>query len=269
MAEIKRTQADLDEIFAKMERDYLKLNKRQQEFAIREFGRVRGETAEFLAEYADDKGVVTRRRMARLLRDMDEIEDSLRKQGELALKDIIEESTEWTTRKITKAVGISIASSQFDRINKHVARYVVKRFGDDGLVLSERIWGLSGEIRDELSTVIRTGIIRGDGINAMIPKIRQTYNAETWKIRRLARTESVTAHRAAISYNAQASDLVKWLQFHDGDCGRKDHHKHACYKLANADKYRKGAGVYKPTDTEIWLPHPNCSSYITYIVDEI
>lgn len=265
---ILTTQAELDRIFAKMERDYDALNRKQQAYAIREVGRVRGELADMLADYADSDGIIKRRRANMLLRDLDEIEKSLRKYGTVALENIIEESTEWTTAKVAGALGIAYSATQFDRINKHVFNYVVKRYGSDGLVLSDRVWGLSGEIRDEISTVLRSSIIKGEGINAMIPQIRKVYDNETWKIRRLARTESVTAHRAATSYNARESDVVKWVQFHDGTCGRKDHHKHKCYELAQEDKYGKGAGVYKPTDTEIWMPHPNCSSMITYILDE-
>lgn len=264
MAEIKTTQAELDAIFKRMETDYLKLNERQQAFAVREIKRTRSEVAELLAEFADKDNTIQRRRMSRILRDLDEIERSLQETGELALNQIIEESSEWTTSRVSKAVGISLSKSQFDRINKHVARYVIKRFGADNLVLSDRIWGLSGEIRDELSTVIRRGILRGDGINAMIPQIRQVYDNETWKIRRLARNESVTAHRAAISYNAQESDIVKWVEFHAGDKRSKE-----CVELEQADPYGRGRGIYKPSDTEIWMPHVQCTSYITYVVDEI
>lgn len=263
MAKILTTQADLDRIFERMERDYGALNRKQQAYAIREIGRVRGEVSDLLADFADNDGVIKRQRASRVLRELDEIEASLRKHGTIALENIIEESSEWTTDRLTKAVGISLSKSAFDRVNEHVIKYVVKRFGEDGLVLSDRIWGLSGEIRDELSTVIRTGIIRGDGINAMIPRIRQVYDNETWKIRRLARNESVTAHRAAIGYSAKESGVVEWVQFHAGD-KRSD----ACVALAEADPYNKGKGIYKPTDTEIWMPHVNCTSYITYILDE-
>src|SRR5690625_1658774 len=199
-----------------MRREYNEISKKHRAYAIREMGRVRADTAELLAEYADKNGEISRRRLSRLLRDMDVIEDELRKNGEQALLNIIEESTEWTTRKIASIPGVKLSASQFDRINRHVVRYIVGRFGDDNLVLSDRIWGLSGEIRDELTGVIRTGIIRGDGINAMIPRIRQAYNTETWKIVRLVRTESVTAYRAATSYNELSSGVVKWVQFHEG-----------------------------------------------------
>lgn len=269
---ILTTQAELDRIFARMERDYGALNKRQQAYAVREVGRVRGELADMLADYADSDGIIKRQRASRLLRDLDEIEASLRKHGTLALEGIIAESSAWTTTAVTGALGVALSASQFDRINKHVLKYVVKRFGKDGLVLSDRIWGLSGEIRDELSTVIRSGIIKGDGINAMISQIRPIFDVAqegrsvknaTWKIRRLARNESVTAHRAAIGYNAEESDIVQWVQFHAGDKRSKE-----CVEVAEFDKYGKGVGVYKPLDAEIIIPHVNCTSYSTYILDE-
>src|SRR5690606_10377187 len=165
-AKILTTQAELDEIFRKMERDYGALNKRQQAYAIKEIGRIRGELADLLADFAGKDGIIKRQRTSRILRELDEIERSLREHGTLALEKIIEDSSEWTTAKLAGAIGISAAS--FDRINNHVVKYVIKRFGEDGLVLSDRIWGLSGEIRDEIATVIRSNIIRGEGINAMI-----------------------------------------------------------------------------------------------------
>src|SRR5690625_7993896 len=90
---------------------------------------------------------------------MDAIERELRKNGEQALINIIEESSEWTSRKIASIPRVKLSASQFDRINRHVVRYVVGRFGDDNLVLSDSIWGLSGEIRNQLTSVIRTSII--------------------------------------------------------------------------------------------------------------
>lgn len=263
-----KTQAELDRIFKRLSTDYNALNKKQQAFAIREIGRVRGELSDLLAEYADKDGIIARRRIGRLSRDLDILEDNIRKYGEEAFAKIASDTADWTTQGIILGLGVSISSIQFNRTNRQVVKYVTKRFGEDGLVLSDRVWDLAGSMKDDISSVIRSNIIRGEGINAMIPQIRKVHDNETWKIRRLARTEGVTAHRAATSYNAQASDLVKWVQFHDGTCGHKNHETHACYPLAQADKYSQGKGIYKPTDTEIWLPHPNCSSWITYVLDE-
>lgn len=264
---IKTTQAELDAVFTRLQKDYGALNKKQQAYAIKEIGRIRGELSDMLADYADSDGIIKRRRANMVIQDLDEIEKSIRKTGDKVFAEIASESSDWTSGKLAAASGISISAAQIGRVNKYVVKYVTKRFGDDGLVLSDRIWGLGGDIRDEMSTVIRSNIIKGEGVSAMIPQIRKVYDNETWKIRRLAQTESVTAHRAATSYNAQESDVVQYVQFHDGG-PHKNHESHACFELAQRDPYGKGAGVYKPTDTEIWMPHPNCTSYISYILDE-
>src|SRR5690625_7366747 len=89
---IPTTQAELDRIFARMKRDYDALNRKQQAYAIREIGRVRGELADMLADFADSDGTIKRRRANRLLRDLDSIEKSLREHGKLAFESIIEAS---------------------------------------------------------------------------------------------------------------------------------------------------------------------------------
>lgn len=264
---IQTTQAELDDIFRRMSKDYGALNKKQQAYAIKEIGRIRSEVNDLLADYADDDGIISRRRANMVIRELDGIEKSIRKNGEIIFEEIASDTSDWTTNRIAKISGVTISGAATERVNKHVVKYIAKRFGDDGLVLSDRVWGLGADIREEISSVIRSNIIRGEGIQKMIPEIRKVYDNETWKIRRLARTEGVTAHRAATSYNAVESDLVEYVQFHDGGPD-KNHENHACYDLANRDPYGKGRGVYKPNDTEIWMPHPQCTSYISYILDE-
>src|SRR5690625_161323 len=119
MAEILINQSDMNRIFKRLERDYDALNKRQQAYAIREIGRVRSELTEFLAEYADDNGIISRRRASMIVRDLDGIERAMRRNGDLALENIIEETSEWTTSRLNKSLGISLSASQFDRINRH------------------------------------------------------------------------------------------------------------------------------------------------------
>lgn len=266
-------QAELDRIFKRLSTDYNALNKKQQAFAIREIGRVRGELADLLAEYAGSDGVIKRQRIGRLMRDMDDIERLLREHGVLAFDEIISNTSEWTTRRVNAGIvstigSVGIGVSSFDKVNRNVFRYVTKRFGSDGLVLSDRVWDLSGEIRDELSSVIRSSILRGEGVSTMIPKIRRVHDNETWKIRRLAQTEGSTAYRTATAFSARESEVVQWVRINDRPGDHKNHEEHRCYELANEDRYSRGAGIFKPTDSEIYSPHPNCRSYITYVLDE-
>lgn len=265
-------QAKLDAIFARLSTQYGKLNEKQQAFAIREIGRVRGELADLLADYAGSDGIIKRTRINRLMRDLDDIEAQIRKYGTVALDEIIRDSADWTTTKINGAlnttIGAAVTATTFDRINRDVFRYVTNRFSDDGLVLSDRVWSTAVDIREEISGVLRSGIIRGEGVSTMIPKIRKVHDNETWKIRRLVQTEGSTAYRTATAYNAERSRVTQWVKLNDRPGRHKNHEAHRCYELAHTDKYGQGDGIYKPTDSEIYSPHPMCTSFITYVLDE-
>src|SRR5699024_12058507 len=80
MAKVMTKQSDLDRIFKKMERDYGAFNKKQQAYAIREIGRVRGEVSDLLADFSDSEGVIKRNRASRILRELDAVEESIREQ---------------------------------------------------------------------------------------------------------------------------------------------------------------------------------------------
>jgi hypothetical protein len=265
-------QERLDELMRKIADDYQRFNERQQEFAIREIGRIRLEIVELLAEYDGGDGTIKRQRLNRLLRDLEQIEKRVRENGMDALETVIRESAEWTTTAVTGALGEVVGASAvvgiaLDKINEQTFRYVVNRFSEDGLVLSDRVWQLAGDQRDELSRVLRSGIIRGESVNTMVRKVREVYENETWKIRRLVVTEGNVANRAATGYNAQASDVVKALKITDRG-GHKNHANHRCHILANQNRYGLGVGVYPKDNTEIWSPHPNCRAIVTYVLDE-
>jgi hypothetical protein len=266
------TQSQFDEVMRKIAQDYGKLNVKQQEFAIKEFGRIRAEITNLLADYAGSDGTIKRQRLTKLLRDLETIEANVRKNGMVTLQSIINDSSDFTTNAINGALtdivgAAAISGVVMDRINVDVARYVISRFGEDGLVLSDRVWNVSGDIRDEMSKTLRAGIIRGEAVSALIKRIRAVHDNETWKIRRLVVTEGNTAYRAATAYNAQRSSVVKGVKINDRP-GHNNHRKHRCYILAHEDKYGMGNGIYKPDDSEIYSPHPNCTSYITYVLND-
>lgn len=266
------TQSQFDEVMRKVAQDYGKLNAKQQEFAIKEFGRIRGEIATLLADYEGGDGTIKRQRLSKLLRDLDTIEANVRKNGMVTFQSVIDETSDFTTKAISGALtdvvgAAAISGLVMDRINTDIARYVVSRFGEDGLVLSDRVWNVSGDIRDEMSKTLRAGIIRGESVSALIKRVRTVHENETWKIKRLVVTEGNTAYRTATSYNAERSDVVKGVQIHDRP-GDRNHTQHSCYTLAHQDPYGMGMGVYKPGDSEIFSPHPNCTSYITYVLKD-
>lgn len=265
-------QAELDGIFSKMSANYGKLNDKQVASAIKEIGRVRGDVAELLAELADKDGTIKRQRLSRILGELDGIEESLRENGTIAMKKVINESSAYATSGMNaaavQAIGIPMISAGIEKLNKGTVDYVMRRFGEDGLVLSDRIWSTSGEIRDSIASVLRTGIIRGDAVGTMVRDVRKAYDAETWKIKRLVVTEGNTAYRVASANSVRDSEVADYVRINENGSRHGNHTNHKCYKLAKVDKYGEGNGVYKPTDTEIYMPHPQCSSYITAVLKE-
>lgn len=264
-------QAELERIYKRMSREHEKLTDAEVAFAIREIGRVRGDVADLLADFADSDSVIKRQRLSRLLRELDAVERSIRTEGTAVLTDAVRKSAEYTTEGVNgamiAAVGAPMVSANVERLNREIVNYVVRRFGDDGLVLSDRVWGTAGDIRDAIGASLRSDILRGETVATMAKNVRQVYENETWKIKRLVHTERMTAYRAASAMSVQRSDIVEWVELIDNGARHRNHSAHACYKLARENRYGRGAGVFKPTDTDIWTPHPGCSSYIVAVLD--
>lgn len=254
----------------KLAQGYGKLNDKQVTFAIKEVGRVRGDIAELLSEFAADDGTVKRQRLSRLLRELDTVEKSLRNNGTVALEKVVTESTDYAISGLNKAtetaIGVPMVTASIEKLNKGTVDYVIRRFGEDGLVLSDRVWGTSGEIRDSIASVLRSGIIRGDNVGSMVRDIRKAYDAETWKIKRLVVTEGNTAYRVASANSVKQSEVAKYVRINENGRRHGNHTNHRCYKLAQEDRYGEGRGIFLPTDSEIYMPHPSCSSFITPVI---
>jgi hypothetical protein len=260
----------LAELLERSSRQFERLNQRQQTFAIREIERTRLELNDLITDYAKKDNTISRARLNSLLRDLDEIERSVRRNGMNALDDVIRESAAFGTQAGEAALMGTLGNTAalgvaFNRMNAEVFRYVNTRFSEDGLVLSDRVWQLAGDQRDKLNTVLRSGIIRGESVNTLTAQIRKVYDNETWKIKRLVRTEGNVAYRVGTGYRAQRSDSVAGLRIHKG---RADRPEHRCTQLSVVDEYGLGVGVYPPSNTEIYNPHVNCTSYLTYVLRE-
>lgn len=256
-------QEKLDKLLEGLSDKYQKLNAKQQQYAVKEIERVRSEINDLLADYADSEGIIKRTRLNSLLRELESIEKAVHTNGMEALESIIKEAAEAFTAGIaTTIVADGIA---FDKVNANVFRYVVNRFGEDGLALSDRVWQLAGDQREQISKVLRSGIIRGESVNTLIAAVRQVFANETWKIKRLVVTEGNTAYRVAAAYSAQQSEVVKAMRVHHGKADRPEHR---CTQLERADSYGMGRGIYPVTASEIYMMHPNCTGFLTYVLDE-
>lgn len=260
-------QDELDAIFKRIAAEHGKLTDQQVAFAIREMGRIRDDIADMLADYAGNDGTIKRSRLLRLLRELETVEQSLRQYGTDALNDVIKESAEFAVdhanAAVEKIVGMALVTVS---LNQNVIDYVASRFGDDGLVLSDRIWSTSGVIRDAIGTQLRSDIIKGESVGTMVQNVRKVYDNQTWMIKRLVVTESNTAYRTAAAMSIERSEVADWVRIVENGSRHPRHKEHACYKLAHEDRYGEGNGIFKPTDSEIYSPHPQCSSFIVPVL---
>lgn len=260
-------QDELNAIFKRIAAEHGKLTAKQVEFAIREIGRIRGDIADMLADYAGADGTIKRSRLMRLLRELETVEQSLRQYGTDALNDVIKESAEFAVERanvaVEKVVGVALVTVS---LNQNVLDYVASRFGDDGLVLSDRIWSTSGVIRDAIATQLRSDIIKGESVGTMVRNVRKVYDNQTWMIKRLVVTESNTAYRTANAMSIERSEVADWVRIVENGSRHPRHKEHACYKLAHENRYGEGNGIFRPTDSEIYSPHPQCSSYIVPVL---
>jgi hypothetical protein len=260
----------INDALEKSARQYQRLNTKQQRFVIAEIDRTRLEMIDVLNEYTGANNTIAKARLNSLLRDLESLEQSIRRYGTSSMETVINESAAASTAAasgaVTSAVGESAAIGvALGGINERSAQYVATRFADDGLQLSDRVWQLAGDTRDELNRVIRSSIIRGDSLSKMTANVRKVYANETWKIERLVKTEGNTAYRVGNSYYAQESNVVKALKIND-HAGHPRHHTHKCYEYAHQNPYGWGEGVFKPTETKIFAPHPNCTSWLSYVL---
>jgi hypothetical protein len=261
-------QQKLDAIMAKAAREYRGINADLQNFAITEIQRTRLDMIDLLNEYAKKDDTISKARLSSLLRDVEQIEKAIRENGMKAMEEVAKQSAAAGTlageMALVGALGETAAAGYaFNRMNTAVFQYVVNRFGEDGLVLSDRVWQLAGDQREQLNRVIRNGIIRGESVGTMVAQVRRVYDAETWKIRRLVVTEGNVAYRTGSAYRAQRSKHVKGLRIHRGKANRPEHR---CTQLEQIDRYGLGAGVYLPDDIEVLNPHVNCTSFTTYVL---
>lgn len=263
-------QKQLNEALEESAKAFKELTQKQIDFAINEIHRTRQQLNDMLQKHAMADGSFKKTRIQAILRDLDTVEKRITENGMNAIESITKQTSALVANKrqgtLENLLGTNaIDGVQFNRLPENVFRYVSTRFAADGLLLSDRVWKLSGQLRDELGSTIRTGILQGKNLSTMIADVRRVYDNDTWKIRRLVLTESAIAYRTADMYVAQQSKVVKGLKIHRGRANRPDH---ACTILSQQDNYGWGAGVFKPDDTAIMNPHPNCTSWLEYVLIE-
>jgi hypothetical protein len=266
---------ELDRLLEQAADQYQRINANLQAQALQELDRIRAELIEKLTSYTDSSGKISQIRLQSLINDLNTIETRVREANMSAMNNVVEQSaaagvtaySEITAGILGVTVADFLGGTAFDRVNQNVFQAAINRYGDDGIVISNRVWRVTREQRLAIQQALTSGVVTGKGVNSIIADVRKVYDNETWKIKRLVVTEGNITYRMASAYTAQQSPYVKALRIHRGKADRPEHR---CSQLEKIDRYGYGNGLYKPTDPEVLHPHVNCTSYTTYeLIDNV
>jgi len=249
-----------DGFFAKLSAAFKRETPAQQAQVSAAIRQTRLQVVDIVASYAKDDGSISRSRLPSLLRELESVEKEIRAVGNRSIFGVMRDSAAQAFSGVRPLFG---GNSQTTAAGRSVADYLVKRTGPDGLRLSDRVWDIAADHRDAIGKVLRRGILRGDSIARMTRDVTEVYRVEDWKARRLVVTETNTAFRTAIGQEAERLDFVKGLRLHPGA-----KHSRKCVDLAGQNRHGLGTGIFLPSDTDIYNPHPQCTSYLTFVLKD-
>lgn len=262
----------INEELEKLHDRYMRENKRMQKDAISEIDRTRLDLYDLLDDYAKQDNTISQARINSLLRELDGVERSIYEAILKSMEQSVNKSAEMTALAISAIlVGVlsvnAFSENKVRTISRSITQSIFSEVASDNLTLNGRLRRLAGTYNDDVRNVLRAGILQGRSVNQLTSDIRKVYDEETWKIRRLVITEGNTAHRTATAKSAIESDVVKAVQIVDHP-GHKRHEQHECYRLARQNPYGWGEGVYRPEDTYIYSPHPQCTASFRYVLKD-
>lgn len=270
-------QAKLDELVDKASDVFLDgLDGRSQAIA-RRIERMRSDVYDILQDYEKKDGRISRTRINALLRELDEIEDEIYLEFAKEMEDAITETVEDAESDMRKALlGLLGASLLLgpngeklnsNEIVEEAIEYVMKRKSSDGLTLPDRLHSSAGLLRDEIQKAIRYGILRNESVTKISRRVKKSFEDMSWRIERIVKTELPIAFRKIVSVLGGKLNIIKAVQIIDNRGRHRYHERHECYRLAEQDMYGWGKGLYRPEDTFIFDPHPQCSAYFRYVLD--
>jgi hypothetical protein len=238
-------------------------------YALKEIGSTRMSVGDLLADYAKKDDTISTNRVASLFRELETIDGTIRKTSVDAVNNVTKRTAERQVKSVASVLATFGGKVPTDEVVRRTIKFVQAGAFADNIPLSQRVWGSSGAITDSLRQQLRAGIVQGESVSKLSKRVKSVYEAEQWQVKRLVVTEANVAQRKVTGESALRSNIVKGVKITDHP-GHKNHTKHRCYALAHRDPYGMGMGVYLPTDAEIYSPHPQCTSTLTYVLkDEV
>lgn len=172
-----------------------------------------------------------------------------------AMKDAVKLTAESLVDELDSARKKAIVN-----VEKELGKTVV--IGDK--TLEQRVKISTSNTMTDVRKYIRQGVLGGDDISTIVSNVRDTFKDTDWTVRRIVESEVYNAYRFQFGTTTDANGY-DWIRIHESFPRHPRRRYHKCYPLANADKYGKGKGVYKSTDSIIYYPHPQCTSWLEVV----
>lgn len=232
---------------------------------------------DLLMEYSRKDGKISPSRIKTLTDELDAIEGIIGTEFYDAVDEAIEEVSEKTEENLKgvliSVLGVALLFGGANKVPK--SKDIVNDIFDfvfneevNGTKLSDKISSVAGFLRDEIQQAIRYGTHLGENVSQISQRVKDAFDKSAWRIKRVITTEIPKAFRKLILELGRRSGVIKAVKIIDNRGRHRYHERHECYRLAEQNPYGMGKGVYLPKDTYILDPHPQCSAYYHYILNE-
>lgn len=244
--------------------------------AITKISRIRSGVYDILAEYSKNDDRVSKSRLNSLLRELDAIEDEIYYVLMREVEDSVTETIILAEKRSSNAlIGLLGAAAVYGAVSSRPKKddvvrvnlkYVMNRKAVGDNTLPDILRSVSGVIREEIQAGIRYGVQRGESVTAISRRVLGAFQKTSWQIKRIIKTELPIAFRKTISWLGGKIGIIKAVKIIDHRGRHKYHETHECYRLAEQNMYGWGKGMYRPEDSFIFDPHPQCTAYYRYVL---
>lgn len=273
-------QAEMDAIMDEMAAEVIENIFRDADLVVAKIDRIRRQVNGLLSEYSKQDGTISKSRINTLLQELDEIEFEIDSELTSELERLATKATEQAEKNLSEALvgllGVAVAfggTSLLPNVSSIIREVLDGMFNRDinGNDISEIIESVAGLVRDNIQRAIRYGVYREMTIGQISRRVKEEFDRTSFQIKRIITTEIPIAFRRAVAIIGSKTRIIKAVKIVDLP-GRMSHpsthHHHECFRLAEQDMYGWGKGVYRPQDTFIYDPHPQCTAYFRYIFDK-
>lgn len=208
--------------------------------------------------HTDSRSTVNNNKLTRIMRELDKMEREISKELYEGTIGAMEIAAALTVSFLMEETGVRRAHNI--NVDKTLGKQVV--VGDKTLEQRSKVF--SAKLTSDIRKAIRQGVMGGSDVSDIIRDISDITEGIAWEVNRLVESEIYSAYRYQFGHTSDKNGF-DWIRIHESFPRHPRRRHHRCYPLANTDKYGKGKGVYKSTDVEIFLPHPQCTSWLELV----